>query len=130
MARILNNDWEQLAPLARFDAGELAGLCGISLRQLQRDFQRQLAQAPQEWLNEQRLKTATRMLLTGQPVKVVAWELGYKQPSHFCRQFKDYHQLTPKQFVALELILMGKLPSKFNARVQGSEGAKSSPQSN
>jgi AraC-like DNA-binding protein len=129
MARILNNDWERLAPLARFDAGELAGLCGISLRQLQRDFQRQFAQAPQDWLNEQRLKTATRMLLTGQPVKVVASELGYKQSNHFSRQFKDYHQLTPTQFVALEMSLMGKLPSEFNAKTPSNEGAKSPPQS-
>ena len=42
------------------------------------------------------------MLLAGQQVKEVATELGYKQTSHFCREFKSYHHLTPSQYVAAE----------------------------
>ena len=95
------NNWEQLAPMAHFDAKEMADLCQLSIRQLERDFHRQFSRPPQDCLNEQRLKAAEQMLLSGQPVKVVASELGYKQTSHFSRQFKLSHQMTPSQFVAM-----------------------------
>jgi AraC family transcriptional regulator len=92
--------WEQLAGAARYDAKELAKLCNLSVRQLERDFHRCLGRPPQNWLNEQRIKVAQQLLLSGQPVKVVALELGFKQPSHFCRQFKSQLNLTPSQFVS------------------------------
>jgi AraC family transcriptional regulator len=99
MNRAFIDDWERLAPNARYDARELAKLCNVSVRQLQRDFRRQFAMCPQNWLNEQRLKAAQSLLLSGHPVKVVALELGFKQTSHFCRQFKSYHHQTPSNFV-------------------------------
>jgi AraC family transcriptional regulator len=94
-------DWERLAPMAHYDAKELAKLCQLSVRQLQRDFRRQFARTPQDWLNEQRIKAAGPLLLTGMPVKVVALELGFKQASHFCRQFKSYNELTPSDYVQI-----------------------------
>lgn len=99
MGRMYINDWKGLAATARYDVNELAKLCQRSVRQLQRDFRRQFACAPQTWLNEERLKAARSLLLSGQPIKTVAWELGFKQSSHFCRQFKTYHKLTPSQFI-------------------------------
>jgi AraC family transcriptional regulator len=99
MARVFINDWERLASVAHYDAKELAALCKLSVRQLQRDFRRQFARSPQDWLNEQRITAARQPLLSGLPVKVVAFDLGFKQPSHFCRQFKFYLKLTPSQFV-------------------------------
>lgn len=90
--------WERLAETARYDAKELAKLCHLSVRQLERDFRRDLGRTPQDWLNEQRIKTAQMLLLSGHLVKVVAMELGFKQVSHFCRQFKRQTQLTPTAF--------------------------------
>jgi AraC-like DNA-binding protein len=92
--------WEGLAGTAHYDAKELAKLCNLSVRQLERDFRRVLGCSPQGWLNEQRIKAAQQLLLSGQPVKVVALELGFKQSSHFCRQFKLQFHLTPSQFTA------------------------------
>jgi len=89
MAKALLERWEQLAGTARYDAKELAKLCNLSVRQLERDFRRYLGRPPQDWLNEQRIKASQQLLISGQPVKVVALELGFKQPSHFCRQFKS-----------------------------------------
>jgi AraC-like DNA-binding protein len=94
--------WEDLAKAARYDAKELAKLCHLSVRQLERDFRRNLGHTPQDWLNEQRIKAAQQLLLFGQPVKVVALELGFKQSSHFCRQFKSQNNLTPSQFVLIQ----------------------------
>src|SRR5690348_11046170 len=102
MARMSLEQWEQLAADANYDAKELAKLCQLSVRQLERNFRCYLDRSPQNWLNEQRIKTAGRRLLMGQPVKVVASELGFKQVSHFCRQFKSQVHLTPSQFATLK----------------------------
>ena len=96
--------WEQLAGTARYDAKDLAKLCNLSVRQLERDFRRGLERSPQDWLNEQRIKASQQLLISGQPVKVVAFELGFKQPSHFCRQFKSFNNLTPSQFAGQERV--------------------------
>jgi len=97
-------DWPKRARAAKWCAVMLAENCGVSLRQLQRHFRRQFGRTPQDWLNEQRLKAAPPKLLSGSPVKVVASKLGFKQSSHFCREFKAYHKLTPSEFVALSLM--------------------------
>jgi transcriptional regulator GlxA family with amidase domain len=101
MAKALLERWEQLAGTARYDAKELAKLCNLSVRQLERDFSRLLARSPQDLLNEQRIKAAQQRLLSSQPfIKVVALELGFKQVSHFCRQFKEQTEMTPTEFIS------------------------------
>jgi transcriptional regulator GlxA family with amidase domain len=92
---------EDLAAQAHFNAKELAKLCKLSVRQLQRDFRRQKDCTPQSWLNGQRLMVAQKMLQSGEPVKNVALNLGFKQSSHFCRQFKMHHNVTPAKFAGL-----------------------------
>jgi AraC-like DNA-binding protein len=91
--------WEELAESARFNARELARLCHISDRQLQRQFRCHLDQSPRDWLNERRLEVARRLLLSGSPIKTITFELGFKHVSHFCRQFKSRYQMTPTEFI-------------------------------
>jgi AraC family transcriptional regulator len=98
MIREFDERWKQMAPVAHYDAKELAKLCRMSIRQLQRNFRSQFERAPQEWLNEQRLYAAAQLLQSGRQVKVVASELGFKQVSHFCRQFKTMNGITPSRF--------------------------------
>jgi transcriptional regulator GlxA family with amidase domain len=104
MAKVLLERWEQLAGTARYDAKELAKLCNLSVRQLERDFRHHLVRTPQDWLNEQRINAARQLLLSCEPVKKVASELGFKQASHFCRQFKTFNNLTPSQFAGQERV--------------------------
>jgi AraC-like DNA-binding protein len=106
-AGILRQRWEQLAEPAHYDARELAQLCQISTRQLQREFRRCLGCSPQSWLNQQRIMAAQRLLLAGWPVKAVGYELGFKQTSHFCRQFKSLNHLTPSEFVLRQTQMSG-----------------------
>src|SRR5437868_5891131 len=91
--------WEDLAGLAQYRARNLAGLCNWSLRHLQREFRRCFGRAPQDWLNERRLLAAQRLLLSGEPIKKVASDLGYKEIAHFYHQFKAANRMTPAEFV-------------------------------
>lgn len=99
MAKADVEKWKVSAATAHYNAKEMANLCNESLRQLQRDFRRQLGCTPQPWLNQQRAIVARDLLLSGLLVKTVAYELGFKQPSHFCRHFKCYFRTTPSQFI-------------------------------
>lgn len=105
MARVLvtRRNWDELAKAAHYNARELAKLCRLSKRQLERTFQRIFQKTPQRWLDEQRLTVAQDLLRMGQPIKSVAYELGYKQSSHFCRQFKTHNHVTPSEFIQAEM---------------------------
>jgi AraC-like DNA-binding protein len=95
----VNGQWVDLAATAGFDAKELALLCHVSTRQMQRVFRRDFGMSPQQWLNNQRILAAQKLLRAGEPAKKVASDLGFKQLSHFYRQFKSSTGMTPGQFV-------------------------------
>ena len=92
---------EEFARTANYDAKKLARLCGISSRQLQRDFRRWFQCSPQSWLDGRRMAAAQGLLLSGEAVKNVASDLGFRHTSHFCRQFKCRNNMTPSEFVLL-----------------------------
>lgn len=90
---------EEFARTANYNARELARLCGISSRQLQRDFREWFQCSPQKWLDDQRMDAAQKLLLSGESVKKAASDLGFKHTSHFCRKFKRRYHMTPSEFV-------------------------------
>ncbi|HVR35717.1 MAG TPA: helix-turn-helix transcriptional regulator [Methylomirabilota bacterium] len=92
------HDWAALAREARYHASDLARLCRICPRQLQRYFHEELEQSPQQWLDDLRLRKAAELLLNGAHVKEVAYELHFTDPSHFIRRFKRKYGHTPLQF--------------------------------
>jgi len=98
-ASISEEQWKELAAVANYRVNVLAEMRNLSVRQLQRTFRKQFACTPQAWLQQQRLVAARQMLLSGQQVKRVAVELGFKHSSHFCKQFKVVHGVKPSQFV-------------------------------
>lgn len=101
---LIKEPWEALARKAHYNSNELAKLCGISARQLQRHFRRNFNCSPQAWLNQRRLLLAQLLLLKGEPVKKVALDLGFKQTSHFCRQFKTRNNMTPSEFTISQVV--------------------------
>lgn len=88
-------DWEALAKDSYYSSQQLAALCDVSLRHLQRHFKNHYALQLGAWLSELRLAHAYQLLLEGRRVKEVAFSLGFKQLSHFSREFKRYHGITP-----------------------------------
>jgi transcriptional regulator GlxA family with amidase domain len=88
-------EWEVLAQKAGYRARDLAELCQTSLRTLERHFHKHYGATVSEWLRELRLKQAYTSLKTGKSVKEVAFEQGYKQVSHFSREFKNQFGVSP-----------------------------------
>ncbi len=103
---LLREGWAALAETAHYDANELARLCQLSTRQLQRQFRHHLERSPQDWLNERRMLAARELLRSGLRIKEITFLLGFKQASHFCRQFKLLNDMSPSEFAG------SRFPSK------------------
>ncbi|MFN7139856.1 MAG: helix-turn-helix transcriptional regulator [Limisphaerales bacterium] len=97
--------WIMLARHARYNVQNLANSPDVSMRQIERYCREELGRSPQEWLNEQRIIAAKMLLLETESVKRVALDLGFKQVSHFCRQFKQAYGVTPSQYLLRQAVL-------------------------
>ncbi len=93
-------DWTPLARAARYRSHGLASLCSVNLRQLERFFAQRFGESPRVWLDHQRMLKAAELLLRGDYVKTVAFDLHFKDAPHFCRRFKRHYGLSPLAFVA------------------------------
>ncbi len=60
-------------------------------------FKKQMGISPQKYLHQLKMTQAAELLKT-QNVTDAALDLGYENPSHFIRLFKDAYGLTPKQY--------------------------------
>jgi AraC-like DNA-binding protein len=87
--------WETLAQRALYRAPELARLCDVSVRQLQRHIKATFDCGLCSWLGELRVKQARERLQAGWRVDEVAYSLGYKQVSHFSRVFRRRYGCAP-----------------------------------
>jgi len=92
--------WFQLARDAKYRSRTLACLLHVSPRQLHRYIRRLFGRSPQAWLDERRLALAGDLLRRCRCIKQVAYELGFKQVSHFSREFKRCYGVPPGQFLA------------------------------
>lgn len=77
---------------------ELAELCGISVRQLTRSFRVSRGRSIGNYIAEQRLNHAKRMLADGMSIKSVAFSTGFSAPSNFTAAFTRATGETPRQY--------------------------------
>lgn len=91
--------WEKLAKAAQYRPQALAELCGVSMRTLQRYFRSRYDKTVSDWLRDMRLNEALNSLKVCDSVKEVAFDLGYKQPSHFTRDFKKKFGVPPRDLM-------------------------------
>lgn len=81
------------------DLGRVARMAGLSLSQLNRLFVAQIGLTPKAYFDRRRLESAKQQLLsTPDPIKQIAYQLGFKQASHFTRWFDSHAGFTPRAF--------------------------------
>ena len=90
---------EQLAAKVEYDPQALADYTSYSLRKLERLFKRKWQCTPRDWLRMMRMKRAANLLDSSDSIKWVSYELGFKQPSHFCREFKLHYGVSASEFL-------------------------------
>ncbi len=73
----------------------LAVRFGVSASHLHAKFREHAGMTPHQHLILQRMRSARHKLVTtGDPIKSIAWEVGYANTEHFCRAFKKHCGLT------------------------------------
>lgn len=97
LLQLSQQEWHAKAQAANYSVRRLAELCGVSLRTLERHFDKVLGKSPQVWLDEARMAVARELLVDGSSVKETAALSGFKTQQHFSRMFRKYHGYPPKQ---------------------------------
>jgi AraC family transcriptional regulator len=92
------NNWPELAAQAHWNVAELADLCGVSVKTLERHFLNTFGKPPHEWMHELRLEQVATGLQNGEAVKLAANKAGYGHPSHCSRDFKKHFGRSPSEF--------------------------------
>jgi AraC family carnitine catabolism transcriptional activator len=73
--------------------------CKLSVRQLQRCFNRDVGPGPREWIHDQRLLLSRRLLLEKASIKEVSLMLHYRDQSEFTHAFKRLFKVTPSEYI-------------------------------
>ncbi|MGF1760087.1 AraC family transcriptional regulator [Photobacterium sagamiensis] len=85
-----SEDWD----IARF-----AEYCQVGKSQVFRLFKSTFNQSPQKWLKNYRLTQARRMLVESeQSISEIAYQVGYKDPLHFSKDFRRTVGISPSLF--------------------------------
>ena len=113
--------WVRLARQSNYSLKRLITLTGMSERQLERRCLTDLDRCPKEWLNEQRMITAAKLLPKSDSIKTIALSLGFKQTSHFSRSFKETHRVTASEF----LVNLNKANTRRSSKARNDAEAKS-----
>lgn len=83
---------------------ELAFLCNLSTSTFKRYFQKIYNTSPNNWILQQRMKMAAKLLHQGKekPAEIF-YKVGYENHSSFSRSFKKFYGVTPKEFQASKM---------------------------
>lgn len=84
-----------LARKANWSVANLAKVCGVSVRTLDRHFLNDLGTTPREWLADQRQVLAKELLANGRSVKETAAQVAYRHAGNFSRKFKVQWEFSP-----------------------------------
>lgn len=79
---------------------QLCQSAGVSVRTLERIFQREVGLDFESWRRQVRLMRAVELLVEGRSVKETAFLVGYHQPGAFLALFKATFATTPKAWIA------------------------------
>ncbi len=78
---------------------DYAYLSGRSVSSFHRDFKRLYNQSPKKWLIERRIEKAIQLIDQKEwSITSLAFEVGYKNVSHFIKAFRQKVGISPKQY--------------------------------
>ncbi len=83
-------DWINSTLSQPLDIAQLCRHAGMSRSRLYVEFKEKIGCSPVELQQQLRLKRAAERIRNGEAITAVAYDLGFKSPSHFCRRFKAY----------------------------------------
>lgn len=76
----------------------LARLARLSPAYFSALFKQQTGSSPRDYLHLLRIHRACELLRTELSIKAISSRLGYRDPFHFSRQFKEFHGLSPSEY--------------------------------
>lgn len=77
---------------------DMSPVSGLSRRQMERLFRREMGRSPARYYLDMRLERAHLLLLTSSlPVIEIAMACGFSTASHFSRTYREQHGCTPQQ---------------------------------
>lgn len=92
-------DYIILHPTEQYSISKMSKMAELSESRFRTLFKQQIGKNPLEYLNEIRVMTAARkLLISGDNISDIAYELGYEDANYFSRIFKKYFCITPKQY--------------------------------
>ena len=84
---------------APMDVDSLAYHCGLSNSRFAHLFREHMGIAPMSYREERRMEAARALLIANEAkIQDIAEELGYENPFHFSKRFKQHHGMSPKFF--------------------------------
>ncbi|CAM3733525.1 cupin domain-containing protein [Bordetella tumulicola] len=88
------------APGEPWSVGHMAERAGMSRTAFANTFREVVGQTPADYLNDWRIALAQNRLREGQPIKMLADELGYANPSALSRAFSAKVGMSPREWLA------------------------------
>lgn len=80
-------------------ASDIYSIAGLSSTSVERVFREKFNMPVISYIQMKRMEKATDLLRTTQMLtKEIAAAVGFASPQYFCRAFKDYHGMSPKEF--------------------------------
>jgi len=92
-----SEEWERLAIRARFQPVQMAGLCRVSPKQLQRIFNKAFQKTPTQWIREFRCRLVLKLVAKGYTYKAIAAELHFANETHLCHDFRKAYPESPRK---------------------------------
>ena len=81
-----------------FDIDKLCKIACMSRSKFYQQFKLAFGLSPATYQQQLRLKKARQLLQSGQQVSQICYELGFTNPSHFSRLFKQTFGVPPKHY--------------------------------
>ena len=111
------DDLRRQAVAAGYCVTGLAVRCGVCPRTLERYFSGSYGCTPSAWMQDERMRRASSLLLEGWTVKATALELCYTQANHFSRDYKKHHGFPPSHQPVSPAVAMASATTKNITRI-------------